>query len=145
MCNFFYSYFFEYLVLSTIIFKIKNERGSKKSFSLSEIVSNGIKIVILINKNSLQAVTRELREQSALLQTTRAELQRIKQPLSAMHSNSTSVFSTSTPPPSLTASTGSDKKQSNTSNYEIQSAQEKRRQIDDIMRKVFISNFTYLF
>lgn len=99
----------------------------------------------LINKNSLQAVTRELREQSALLQTTRAELQRIKQPLSAMHSNSTSVFSTSTPPPSLTASTGSDKKQSNTSNYEIQSAQEKRRQIDDIMRKVFISNFTYLF
>lgn len=99
----------------------------------------------LINKNSLQAVTRELREQSVLLQTTRAELQRIKQPLSAMHSNSTSVFSTSTPPPSLTASTGSDKKQSNTSNYEIQSAQEKRRQIDDIMRKVFISNFTYLF
>lgn len=99
----------------------------------------------LINKNSLQAVTRELREQSALLQTTRAELQRIKQPLSAMHSNSTSVFSTSTPPPSLTASTGSDKKQSNTSNYEIQSAQEKRRQIDDIVRKVFILNFTYLF
>ncbi|XP_061927289.1 uncharacterized protein LOC108002879 isoform X2 [Apis cerana] len=83
----------------------------------------------------IQAVTRELREQSALLQTTRAELQRIKQPLSAMHSNSTSVFSTSTPPPSLTASTGSDKKQSNTCNYEIQSAQEKRRQIDDIMRK----------
>lgn len=99
----------------------------------------------LINKNFLQAVTRELREQSALLQTTRAELQRIKQPLSAMHSNSTSVFSTSTPPPSLTASTGSDKKQSNTCNYEIQSAQEKRRQIDDIMRKVFILNFTYLF
>lgn len=99
----------------------------------------------LINKNFLQAVTRELREQSALLQTTRAELQRIKQPLSAMHSNSTSVFSTSTPPPSLTASTGSDKKQSNTCNYEIQSAQEKRRQIDDIMRKVFILNFMYLF
>lgn len=99
----------------------------------------------LINKNFLQAVTRELREQSALLQTTRAELQRIKQPLSAMHSNSTSVFSTSTPPPSLTASTGSDKKQSNTCNYEIQSAQEKRRQIDDIMRKVFILNFAYLF
>lgn len=99
----------------------------------------------LINKNSLQAVTRELREQSALLQTTRAELQRIKQPLSAMHSNSTSVFSTSTPPPSLTASTGSDKKQSNTSNYEMQSTQEKRRQIDDIVRKVFILNFTYLF
>ncbi|XP_033301883.1 uncharacterized protein LOC117206542 isoform X1 [Bombus bifarius] len=83
----------------------------------------------------IQAVTRELREQSALLQSTRAELQRIKQPLSAMHSNSTSVFPTSTPPPSLTTSISSEKKQSNNSNCEVQSVQEKRRQIDDIVRK----------
>ncbi|XP_071863982.1 combover isoform X2 [Bombus fervidus] len=83
----------------------------------------------------IQAVTRELREQSALLQSTRAELQRIKQPLSAMHSNSTSVFPTSTPPPSLTTSISSEKKQSNNSNYEVQTVQEKRRQIDDIVRK----------
>lgn len=92
-------------------------------------------------KLNLQAVTRELREQSALLQSTRAELQRIKQPLSAMHSNSTSVFPTSTPPPSLTTSISSEKKQSNNSNCEVQSAQEKRRQIDDIVRKVFILYF----
>ncbi|KAF3421114.1 hypothetical protein E2986_03873 [Frieseomelitta varia] len=88
----------------------------------------------------IQAVTRELREQSALLMSTRAELQRIKQPLSAMHSNSTSVFPTSTPPPSLTASINSEKKQSNNNNYEVQSAQERRRQIDDIVRKESSSN-----
>lgn len=70
--------------------------------------------------------------------SARAELQRIKQPLSTMQSNSTSVFPTSTPPPSLTASTNSEKKQSNNNNYEVQSAQERRRQIDDIVRKVFI-------
>ncbi|KOC64949.1 Pericentriolar material 1 protein [Habropoda laboriosa] len=83
----------------------------------------------------IQAVTRELREQSALLQTTRAELQRLKQPLTAMQSNSTSVFPTSTPPPSLTTSSCSEKKQSNNSTSEIQPTQEKKRQIEDIMRK----------
>ncbi|XP_046141499.1 uncharacterized protein LOC114876384 isoform X2 [Osmia bicornis bicornis] len=84
----------------------------------------------------IQAVTRELQEQSALLQSTRAELQRLKQPLSAVHSNSTSIVPTSTPPPSLTTSTCSEKKQSNNSNSEIQQPmQGKRRQIEDLMRK----------
>lgn len=96
-------------------------------------------------KLKLQAVTRELREQSALLQTTRAELQRIRQPLSAVHSNSTSVFPSSTPPPSLTTSTSSEKKLSNNSNYEVQSNQGRRRQIDDIVRKVFILNFITIY
>ncbi|OAD53653.1 Pericentriolar material 1 protein [Eufriesea mexicana] len=80
----------------------------------------------------IQAVTRELREQSVLLQTARAELQRIRQPLSTMHSNSTSIFQSSTPPPSLTTSTSSEKKLSNNNNYEVQSTQGRRRQIDDI-------------
>nr|XP_012135124.1 PREDICTED: uncharacterized protein LOC100878879 isoform X2 [Megachile rotundata] len=81
----------------------------------------------------IQAVTRELREQSALLQSTRAELQRLKQP--GANSNSTSIIPTSTPPPSLTASVCSEKKQSNNSNSEVQPMQGKRRQIEDIMRK----------
>ncbi|OAD53655.1 hypothetical protein WN48_09668 [Eufriesea mexicana] len=80
----------------------------------------------------IQAVTRELREQSALLQITRAELQRIRQPLSTMHSNSTSVFQSSTPSPALTTSISSVKKLSNNSSYEVQSLQGRRRQIDDI-------------
>lgn len=85
-------------------------------------------------------MTRELREQSALLQSTRAELQRLKQPLSAVNSNSTSIVPTSTPPPSLTTSTCSEKKQSNNSNSEVQQPmQGKRRQIEDLMRKVFNS------
>ncbi|XP_017880567.1 uncharacterized protein LOC108625240 isoform X2 [Ceratina calcarata] len=76
----------------------------------------------------IQAVTRELREQSELLQSTRAELQRLKQPQSAMQSNSTAIYPTLTPPPSLTASISSEKKQSNNSNFEVQSTQGKKRQ-----------------
>ncbi|CAL7936805.1 unnamed protein product [Xylocopa violacea] len=83
----------------------------------------------------IQAVTRELREQSVLLQTARAELQRLKQPLSTIHSNLTSVFQTSTPPPSLTASIGSEKKQSNNTNSEVQPTQGKRRQMDDTRKE----------
>lgn len=45
LCNSSYFHFFEYLFLSTIIFKIKNEKVPKKSSSFSEIVSNGIKIL----------------------------------------------------------------------------------------------------
>ncbi|XP_053973188.1 uncharacterized protein LOC128873568 isoform X2 [Hylaeus volcanicus] len=86
----------------------------------------------------IEAVTQELREQSALLQTTRAEIQRLKRPLlaaSTTQSNSTSVFQTSTPLPSLTTSVTSDKKQDNNSTTEAQPGQGKRRQIEDLMRK----------
>ncbi|CAK9825985.1 hypothetical protein ANTRET_LOCUS3905 [Anthophora retusa] len=84
--------------------------------------------------DEIQAVMRELREHSALLQTTRAEL-RAKRSLLTMQSNPASAFPTSTPPPSLTASTCSEKKQSNNSSSDIQPTQEKRRQIEDLMRK----------
>ncbi|XP_076176767.1 combover isoform X2 [Ptiloglossa arizonensis] len=86
----------------------------------------------------IEAVTQELREQTALLQITKAEIQRLKAPLastSTTHSNSTSVFPTSTPPPSLTTSTASDKKQDNNTSLKAQPIQGKRRQIEDLVRK----------
>lgn len=94
----------------------------------------------------LQAVTQELREQTALLQITKAEIQRLKAPLastSTTHSNSTSVFPTSTPPPSLTTSTASDKKQDNNTSLKAQPIQGKRRQIEDLVRKVSILFFFF--
>ncbi|XP_076236205.1 combover [Calliopsis andreniformis] len=84
----------------------------------------------------IEAVTREIRQQSALLQTTKAELLRFKRPsASGTHGNSSSVYPTSTPPPSLTTSISSEKKQDNNSTSESQSNQGKRRQIEDFMRK----------
>ncbi|XP_076676125.1 combover isoform X2 [Andrena cerasifolii] len=84
----------------------------------------------------IQAITREIREQSALLQTTRAEIQRLKRPpLSTSQSNSMTVLPTSTPPPSLTTSISSEKKPGNNSTSETQSVQGKKRQIEDLMRK----------
>nr|XP_050849678.1 uncharacterized protein LOC127063680 isoform X2 [Vespula vulgaris] len=83
----------------------------------------------------VQAVTRELKEQSALLQATRAELQRLKQPLvaSTVHSPPVSIFPGSTPPPSLVG-VNIEKKQSNNVS-DIQPVQTKRRQIEDFVKK----------
>ncbi|KZC07666.1 hypothetical protein WN55_08438 [Dufourea novaeangliae] len=86
----------------------------------------------------IQAFTQELREQSEQLQIARAELQRLKRPpasTSTTHSNSTSTFPTSTPPPSLTTSISSDKKLDNNSNPEAQPIQGKVRQMEDRVRK----------
>lgn len=88
----------------------------------------------------IQAFTQELREQSALLQNTRIELQRLKQPsnsTSTTTANSTSatVFPIPTPPPSVTTSTSSDKKLDNNSFSEALPIQGKIRQIEDRMRK----------
>ncbi|XP_012261431.2 uncharacterized protein LOC105689176 isoform X2 [Athalia rosae] len=87
--------------------------------------------------DQIQAVTRELREQSVLLQTARAELQRLKQ------TTPIPTVTSSTPPPSLLGLNISEKKQSNhnTNNNsnedrnEIQLAQAKRRQLEELMRK----------
>ncbi|XP_043491847.1 uncharacterized protein LOC122517496 isoform X2 [Polistes fuscatus] len=83
----------------------------------------------------VQAVTRELKEQSALLQATRAELQRLKQPLivSTVHSPPVSIFPGSTPPPSLVG-VNTEKKQSNNLG-DNQPVQTKRRQIEDFVKK----------
>ncbi|XP_043253505.1 uncharacterized protein LOC122398003 isoform X3 [Colletes gigas] len=120
----------------------EEENGTNISFErqsdIDEINNEKIRnIGDRLTVEDIEAVIQELREQSALLQTTRAEIQRLKRPVAAastIHSNSTSVFPTSTPPPSIT-STSSDKKQDNNSNSEIQPNQGKRRQIEDLMRK----------
>lgn len=92
-------------------------------------------------------MTRELKEQQALLQATRAELQRLKQSsLSATahstHSASSSSFQSSTPPPALTPLSTSDKKQSNNVGTEAQPMQAKRR-LEDLIRKVSVLFFFY--
>lgn len=82
-------------------------------------------------------MTRELKEQSALLQATRAELQRLKQPLSAaVHPASSSSFSSSSPPPALVPLNAGEKKQSNNVSTETQPIQAKRRQLEDLIKKV---------
>lgn len=83
----------------------------------------------------VQAVTRELKEQSAILQATRAELQRLKQPLlgSTIHPPPVPTFSGSTPPPSLVG-VNMEKKQSNNVG-DVQPAQMKKRQIEDFVSK----------
>lgn len=85
-----------------------------------------------------QAVTRELKEQSALLQATRAEIQRLKQPLlsASIHSASTSSFPACTPPPTLTPISTSEKKQSNNVSTENQPIQAKKRQLEYLIKKV---------
>ncbi|XP_072746468.1 uncharacterized protein Cmb isoform X3 [Anoplolepis gracilipes] len=81
-------------------------------------------------------VTRELKEQSALLQATRAELQRLKQPLSGVtHPASSSSFSSSSPPPALIPLNANEKKQSNNVSTETQPMQAKRRQLEDFIKK----------
>ncbi|XP_012217948.1 uncharacterized protein [Linepithema humile] len=84
----------------------------------------------------IQNVTRELKEQSVLLQATRAELQRLKQPLSAAaHPTSSSSFSSSSPPPALIPLNAGEKKQSNNVSTETQPIQAKRRQLEDLIKK----------
>ncbi|XP_029674780.1 uncharacterized protein LOC115242535 isoform X2 [Formica exsecta] len=84
----------------------------------------------------IQIVTRELKEQSALLQATRAELQRLKQPLSGVtHPASSSSFSSSSPPPALIPLNANEKKQSNNVSTETQPMQAKRRQLEDFIKK----------
>ncbi|XP_014476863.1 PREDICTED: uncharacterized protein LOC106745612 isoform X2 [Dinoponera quadriceps] len=83
----------------------------------------------------VQAMTRELKEQSILLQATRAELQRLKQPSlsTTIHSASSSSFPSITPPPALTPLSLNEKKQSNNVSTETQQA--KRRQLEDLIKK----------
>ncbi|XP_029160927.1 uncharacterized protein LOC114932743 [Nylanderia fulva] len=86
----------------------------------------------------IQNVTRELKEQSALLQATRAELHRLKQPLltlPATQVTSASSFSSSSPPPTLIPLNASEKKQSNNVSTETQPMQAKKRQLEDLIRK----------
>ncbi|EZA52085.1 hypothetical protein DMN91_012046 [Ooceraea biroi] len=82
----------------------------------------------------IQNVTRELKEQSALLQATRAELHRLKPAATIAHPASTSSFSSSSPPPLVSLST-SEKKQSNNAGPEVQPMQAKRRQLEDLIKK----------
>ncbi|XP_011880116.1 PREDICTED: uncharacterized protein LOC105568784 [Vollenhovia emeryi] len=84
------------------------------------------------NISEIRALTSELKEQSALLHTTRAELQRLKQPLTAAaHSASTN----SRPPPALIPLGANEKKQSCNASTESQSKQTKRSQLEDLIRK----------
>lgn len=73
-----------------------------------------------------------------MLQATRAELQRLKQPLTAAtaHPTSSSSFSSSSPPPALVPLNAADKKQSNNVCTETQPIQAKRRQLEDFIKKV---------
>lgn len=95
-------------------------------------------------------MTRELKEQSALLQAARAELQRLKQPLPAFAPPaSSSSFSSSSPPPALIPLNAGEKKQSNNVSTETQAVQAKRCQLKDLIKKVlYFQKFTlyvYLF
>lgn len=80
-----------------------------------------------------------------MLQATRAELQRLKQPLvaSTIHSPPVSIFPGSTPPPSLVG-VNIEKKQSNNVS-DIQPVQTKRRQIEDFVKKVSYIFFILLY
>ncbi|XP_012521845.1 uncharacterized protein LOC105828171 [Monomorium pharaonis] len=82
------------------------------------------------NISDIRALTSELKEQSVLLQSTRAELQRLKQPVST-HSSSNSR-----PPPALIPlSANEEKKQSCNTSTETQSKQTKRSQLENFIRK----------
>ncbi|XP_024885595.1 uncharacterized protein LOC112463420 [Temnothorax curvispinosus] len=88
------------------------------------------------NISDIRALTSELKEQSALLQTTRAELQqRLKQPLSATAHPASSNCSFSRPPPALVPLSANEKKQSCNASTESQSKQAKRSQLEDLIRK----------
>lgn len=85
-----------------------------------------------------QALTSELKEQSALLQSTRAELQRLKQqPLSTTAHSASSNCSISRPPPALIPLSANEKKQSCNASTESQSKQAKRSPLEDLIRKVY--------
>ncbi|XP_076375847.1 combover [Megalopta genalis] len=116
---------------SNIAFDGQND-VDEKSYEKSRNIENRPTV------EEIQAFTQELREQSALLQSTRVELQRLKQPSvtsTTALSNSTTGFPISTPPPSVSALTNSDKKLDNNSTSEALPIQGKIRQIEDRMRK----------
>lgn len=71
-----------------------------------------------------------------MLQSTRAELQRLKQLSGITHPASSSSFSSSSPPPPLIPLNASEKKQSNNVSTETQPMQAKRRQLEDFIKKV---------
>lgn len=74
------------------------------------------------NIEEIQAVTRELKEQSALLQVARAELQRLKQGQSG-HQNPSPSFTSNSPPPNLMCNLQNglpEKKQANNAFSQIQ-------------------------
>jgi len=77
-----------------------------------------------------------------MLQTTRAELQRLKQPLSASAHPASSNSSVSRVPPALIPLSTNEKKQSCNASTETQSKQAKRCQLEDLIRKVYI-NFIF--
>ncbi|KAL0115356.1 hypothetical protein PUN28_010710 [Cardiocondyla obscurior] len=83
------------------------------------------------NISDMRALTSELKEQAVLLQATRAELQRLKQPLSAQLASSNS----SRPLPGLIPLNANEKKQSCNASTDSQSKQSKRTQLEDIIRK----------
>lgn len=87
-------------------------------------------------------MTRELKEQSILLQATRAELQRLKQPPLSTAAHVSSSFPSVTPPPALTPLSVNEKKQSN--NVSTETQQTKRRQLEDLIKKVCISRFLFV-
>lgn len=107
---------------------------------------------LLTSDCAFQAVTRELKEQSTLLQAARAELRRLKQSSGLQCVNNApptaSLLPESTPPQSVSSYTAPEKKQSNNnnnnnanhnhSNGDIQHAQTKKRQMEELVRKVSI-------
>ncbi|XP_076641650.1 combover isoform X1 [Halictus rubicundus] len=119
---------------TNITFERQND-VDEKSHENARNVENGPTV------EEIQAFTQELRERSALLESTRLRLvQRFKQPSNSTStttapSNSTTVFPIPTPPPSVTTSTSSDKKLDNNSFSEALPIQGKIRQIEDRMRK----------
>ncbi|XP_039305243.1 uncharacterized protein LOC105195216 isoform X2 [Solenopsis invicta] len=88
------------------------------------------------NISDMRALTSELREQSVLLQTTRAELQRLKQPLSTTaHSTSLNGSYSRAPPALIALNANEEKKQSCNASTETQSKQTKRSQLENLIRK----------
>ncbi|KYN37986.1 Pericentriolar material 1 protein [Trachymyrmex septentrionalis] len=85
------------------------------------------------NISDIETLTSELKEQSTLLQSTRAKLQRLKQPSSVTAHLASSNCPFSRPPPALIPLSANEKKQS--FNAEAQSKQAKRHQFEDLIRK----------
>ncbi|KYN00427.1 PREDICTED: uncharacterized protein LOC108775856 [Cyphomyrmex costatus] len=87
------------------------------------------------NISDIQTLTSELKEQSILLQNTRAKLQRLKQPLPTTAHIASSNCPFSRPPPALIPLSANEKKQSFNASTEIQAKQAKKHQLEDLIRK----------
>ncbi|KAL6259062.1 hypothetical protein P5V15_008983 [Pogonomyrmex californicus] len=111
------------------------EDATNASFDCRSNDANHGKLKTLeCNISDIRTLTSELKEQAALLQITRTELQRLKQPLFTT-AHPTSSSSVSRPPPALIPINGNEKKQSCNTSTETQSKQAKKSQLDDLMRK----------